>query len=191
VFEAALSSGGVVKAIRVPDGKRISNSRLKAPKGDVVAEAMAAGEVKQEGCGVIMISGGSSRCTDGFRPSMILGLDAGGSRSESETEGCAGCAGNTTTTLTTLCHSCHKTRKVMFCSIRLEKIRSTLQQQIIGMDSVLNMHCCVDDVCVQVLLAWPSCVCWLMGALMQQSPSRKGSAHSMWQTSWQQHRHRR
>lgn len=47
VFEAALSSGGVVKAIRVPDGKRISNSRLKAPKGDVVAEAMAAGEGQQ------------------------------------------------------------------------------------------------------------------------------------------------
>lgn len=44
VFEAALSAGGVVKAIRVPDGKRISNSRLKAPKGDVVAEAVAAGE---------------------------------------------------------------------------------------------------------------------------------------------------
>ena len=43
VFDAALSSGGVVKAIRVPDGKRISNSRLKAPKGDVVAEAVAAG----------------------------------------------------------------------------------------------------------------------------------------------------
>jgi hypothetical protein len=44
VFESALSSGGVVKAIRVPDGKRISNSRLKPPKGDVVAEATAAGE---------------------------------------------------------------------------------------------------------------------------------------------------
>jgi aspartyl-tRNA synthetase len=47
VFESALSSGGVVKAIRVPEGKRISNSRLKAPKGDVVAEAMAAGEDHQ------------------------------------------------------------------------------------------------------------------------------------------------
>lgn len=44
VFESALSSGGVVKAIRVPEGKRISNSRLKPPKGDVVAEAIAAGE---------------------------------------------------------------------------------------------------------------------------------------------------
>jgi aspartyl-tRNA synthetase len=47
VFEAALSCGGVVKAIRVPEGKRISNSRLKAPKGDVVAEAVAAGEDHQ------------------------------------------------------------------------------------------------------------------------------------------------
>ncbi len=43
VFESALSAGGVVKAIRVPEGKRISNSRLKPPKGDVVAEAIAAG----------------------------------------------------------------------------------------------------------------------------------------------------
>jgi len=33
-----------VKCIRVPDGARISNSRLKPPKGDVVSEAIAAGE---------------------------------------------------------------------------------------------------------------------------------------------------
>jgi aspartyl-tRNA synthetase len=44
VFEAALAeAGGCVKAIRVPQGSRISNSRLKAPKGDVAAEAVAAG----------------------------------------------------------------------------------------------------------------------------------------------------
>lgn len=47
VFAGALSAGGCVKAIRVPEGKRISNSRLKAPKGDVVAEAVAAGEDKR------------------------------------------------------------------------------------------------------------------------------------------------
>jgi hypothetical protein len=40
-----------VKAIRVPDGKRISNSRLKAPKGDLVTEAVAAGEDQQGGSG--------------------------------------------------------------------------------------------------------------------------------------------
>eukprot|EP00879_Flechtneria_rotunda_P005085 GHRR01005363.1.p1 GENE.GHRR01005363.1~~GHRR01005363.1.p1 ORF type:complete len:690 (+),score=231.65 GHRR01005363.1:2113-4182(+) len=43
VFAGALNAGGCVKAIRVPDGKRISNSRLKAPKGDIVQEAVAAG----------------------------------------------------------------------------------------------------------------------------------------------------
>ena len=44
VFASALADGGVVKCIRVPDGARISNSRLKPPKGDVVSEAIAAGE---------------------------------------------------------------------------------------------------------------------------------------------------
>ncbi|KAG2485593.1 hypothetical protein HYH03_015657 [Edaphochlamys debaryana] len=42
VFSGAVASGGVVKAIRVPDGKRVSNSRVK-PKGDVANEAVAAG----------------------------------------------------------------------------------------------------------------------------------------------------
>ena len=32
-----------MKALRVPDGGRLSNSRLKPPKGDVAAEATAAG----------------------------------------------------------------------------------------------------------------------------------------------------
>lgn len=34
VFSSALEGGGIVKAMRVPDGKRISNSRIK-PKGDI------------------------------------------------------------------------------------------------------------------------------------------------------------
>lgn len=42
VFASAVAEGGVVKAIRVPDGKRLSNSRLK-PKGDVANEAVAGG----------------------------------------------------------------------------------------------------------------------------------------------------
>ena len=42
VFANALQEGGSVKAIRVPDGKRLSNSRLK-PKGDVAAEATTGG----------------------------------------------------------------------------------------------------------------------------------------------------
>jgi aspartyl-tRNA synthetase len=48
VFAGALADGGCVKAIRVPQGSRVSNSRLKPPKGDVVNEAIAAGE----GCAV-------------------------------------------------------------------------------------------------------------------------------------------
>ncbi|KAG2453188.1 hypothetical protein HYH02_002512 [Chlamydomonas schloesseri] len=42
VFAGAVAEGGVVKAIRVPDGKRISNTRIK-PKGDIANEAVAAG----------------------------------------------------------------------------------------------------------------------------------------------------
>ena len=42
VFSAVLEGGGVVRAIRVPDGQRLSNSRLK-PKGDVAIEAIAGG----------------------------------------------------------------------------------------------------------------------------------------------------
>ncbi|WIA28678.1 hypothetical protein OEZ86_011214 [Tetradesmus obliquus] len=43
VFAGALADGGCVKAIRVPQGSRVSNSRLKPPKGDIVSEAIAAG----------------------------------------------------------------------------------------------------------------------------------------------------
>ena len=42
LFAGAIASGGTVKAISVPEGKRISNSRLK-PKGDVFNEAVAGG----------------------------------------------------------------------------------------------------------------------------------------------------
>lgn len=42
MFSGAVADGGCVKLIRVPDGKRISNSRIK-PKGDVANEAVAAG----------------------------------------------------------------------------------------------------------------------------------------------------
>ena len=43
MFASALDAGGTVKALRVPNGGRLSNSRLKPPKGDVAAEATAAG----------------------------------------------------------------------------------------------------------------------------------------------------
>lgn len=42
VFAGALAAGGIVKAVRVPEGARLSNARLK-PGGDVAAEAVAAG----------------------------------------------------------------------------------------------------------------------------------------------------
>lgn len=42
MFSGAVAGGGCVKAIRVPDGKRISNTRIK-PKGDIANEAVAAG----------------------------------------------------------------------------------------------------------------------------------------------------
>ena len=45
VFAGAVAEGGVVKAIVVPDGKRLSNSRVK-PKGDVCNEAVAAGAAR-------------------------------------------------------------------------------------------------------------------------------------------------
>eukprot|EP00873_Tetraselmis_striata_P022037 jgi/Tetstr1/442301/TSEL_030442.t1 len=42
VFSGAVADGGSVKCCRIPDGKRISNSRIK-PKGDIAAEAVKAG----------------------------------------------------------------------------------------------------------------------------------------------------
>jgi hypothetical protein len=38
VFAGAVASGGIVKGMRVPDGKAISNARVK-PKGDVSSES--------------------------------------------------------------------------------------------------------------------------------------------------------
>ena len=46
LFAGAIEAGGVVKAIAVPEGKRISNSRLK-PKGDVFNEAIAGGAAER------------------------------------------------------------------------------------------------------------------------------------------------
>ncbi|KAL4436784.1 hypothetical protein ABPG75_003923 [Micractinium tetrahymenae] len=42
VFAGAVAEGGIVKGMRVPEGKRISNSRVK-PKGDISNEAVAGG----------------------------------------------------------------------------------------------------------------------------------------------------
>eukprot|EP00884_Botryococcus_braunii_P019181 jgi/Botrbrau1/5947/Bobra.0366s0117.1 len=42
VFSEAVQSGGIVKAMCVPEGSRISNARVK-PKGDIFGEAVAAG----------------------------------------------------------------------------------------------------------------------------------------------------
>lgn len=38
VFQTAAAAGGTVKALRIPNGKRLSNARLKA-KGDVAGLA--------------------------------------------------------------------------------------------------------------------------------------------------------
>lgn len=40
MFAGAVAEGGIVKGMRVPEGKRISNSRVK-PKGDVSSEPAA------------------------------------------------------------------------------------------------------------------------------------------------------
>lgn len=42
VFADQVASGGKVKAMRVPEGDRISNSRVK-PKGDITEQAVKAG----------------------------------------------------------------------------------------------------------------------------------------------------
>jgi hypothetical protein len=39
VFSGALAAGGIVKAIRVPEGSRISNARVK-PKGDIAGATL-------------------------------------------------------------------------------------------------------------------------------------------------------
>ncbi len=39
LFESALSAGGIVKVLRIPNGKAISNARIKT-KGDVASKAL-------------------------------------------------------------------------------------------------------------------------------------------------------
>ncbi len=39
LFESALSAGGMVKVLRIPNGKAISNARIKT-KGDVASKAL-------------------------------------------------------------------------------------------------------------------------------------------------------
>jgi len=39
LFESALSAGGIVKLLRIPNGKAISNARIKT-KGDVASKAL-------------------------------------------------------------------------------------------------------------------------------------------------------
>ena len=39
VFAGVIADGGIVKALRLPNGLRISNSRVK-PKGDVAGEQL-------------------------------------------------------------------------------------------------------------------------------------------------------
>ena len=70
LFAGAIEAGGVVKAIAVPEGKRISNSRLK-PKGDVFNEAIAGGagglafaRVGEDG---VTLEGGKALC-EGLQP---------------------------------------------------------------------------------------------------------------------------
>eukprot|EP00955_Chlamydomonas_euryale_P109613 365942-Chlamydomonas_euryale.AAC.74 len=62
VFSAALDDGGTVRCCRVPDGSAISNSRLK-PKGDVAAEAVAAGAA-----GLAFIRVGDGGTIDAAKP---------------------------------------------------------------------------------------------------------------------------
>lgn len=38
LFEGAIAAGGIVKALRIPNGKAISNARIKT-KGDVASES--------------------------------------------------------------------------------------------------------------------------------------------------------
>lgn len=39
VFAGVIADGGIVKALRLPNGSRISNSRVK-PKGDIAGEQL-------------------------------------------------------------------------------------------------------------------------------------------------------
>jgi len=62
VFSGAVAAGGVVKACRVPDGKRVSNGRVK-PKGDVAGEA-----VKGGAAGLVYVRVGAGGEIDATKP---------------------------------------------------------------------------------------------------------------------------
>lgn len=49
VFSSAIASGGVVKAMRIPQGKQISNARIK-PKGDISGELASRSTVNNLKC---------------------------------------------------------------------------------------------------------------------------------------------
>lgn len=62
VFAGALDAGGTVRCITVPNGKAISNSRIK-PKGDISNEALAAGAA-----GLVYIRVGEDGEIDAAKP---------------------------------------------------------------------------------------------------------------------------
>lgn len=73
VFASALQDGGVVKVIRIPEGKRISNSRIK-PKGDIHNEAVEGGV---GGLGYIRVLEGGEidapkACKEGLTGDQVL-----------------------------------------------------------------------------------------------------------------------
>jgi len=49
LFESALSAGGIVKVLRIPNGKAISNARIKT-KGDLASKAL--GKIAMSSCWV-------------------------------------------------------------------------------------------------------------------------------------------
>ncbi|KAL6761701.1 aspartyl-tRNA synthetase [Haematococcus lacustris] len=75
VFAAAVAEGACVKAIRVPGGQRISNSRIK-PKGDIANEAVAAGAAGL--AYVRVLEGGAIEAAkpikEGLAPEQVAGL---------------------------------------------------------------------------------------------------------------------
>lgn len=82
VFAGAVAEGGIVKGMRVPEGKRISNSRVK-PKGDVSSECPAAQAGGARAAGARHLGGGvhcrprmleSTACT----PRCASNLDCAG-----------------------------------------------------------------------------------------------------------------
>jgi len=80
-FVAAVAGGGVVKAIAVPRGDRLSNSALK-PKGDVYEQAVAAGadgilfaRVTVDGAGAVSLDAAKAvrECFAGKEQHLVRG----------------------------------------------------------------------------------------------------------------------